>query len=320
VSAEQIASGGMGIDAPRSSKLATFGRQISMPAMASQLIWGLNVSTLKYTISQLDPYVVGCLRNLTAALILFVILWRSEGAVGLRAEHWPRLLFISFFGIGLNTALWQIGLSLSSATNASLLSTVSPLIAILLAVAIGQETMAWRRALGMVVALLGVGLIVQTDGLNLHNENVVGDLAIMACAVTWASYNVFGVPLLRSYSPLRVTAWSMLLGSIAMVLFSPLVAPSWDVGHASALAWGGLLYAILFGTVLGQTFWSRAIQAMGASATMVYSYLQPLIAVGIAAVLLGERLEIVQILGGVFVLVGVTLGNRRGLRRRARAA
>lgn len=320
MSAEQIASGGAGVNTPPTSRLATFGKQVSLPALTSQLIWALNVSTLKYTISQLDPYVVGCLRALIAGLILFVILWRSEGTVGLRAEHWPRLIFISFFGMGLNTALWNIGLSMSSATNAALLSTISPLIAILLAVGIGQETMAWRRTLGMLVALLGVGLIVQTDGLNLHNENVIGDLVIVACAVTWASYNVFGVPLLRSYSPLRITAWSMLLGGISMVAFSPLVAPSWDVGRANPLAWGGLFYAILFGTVLGQTFWSRAIQAMGASATMIYSYLQPLIAVGFAALLLGERLEIVQILGGIFVLAGVTLGNRRGPRRRPRPA
>ena len=201
MSAEQVASGGAGVNTPPTSRLAAFGKQVSLPALTSQLIWALNVSTLKYTISQLDPYVVGCLRALVAGLILFVILWRSEGTVGLRAEHWPRLIFISFFGMGLNTALWNIGLSMSSATNAALLSTISPLIAILLAVGIGQETLAWRRTLGMLVALLGVGLIVQTDGLNLHNENVIGDLIIVACAFTWASYNVFGVPLLRSYSP-----------------------------------------------------------------------------------------------------------------------
>jgi drug/metabolite transporter (DMT)-like permease len=292
----------------------TFGNRLSLPALGAQLIWGLNVSTMKITIVEMDAYLVGMVRNMVAGLILLVVLVRLEGRIGLAWQHWPRMFLVALVGMGLNTMLWQTGLSKSTATNAALISSVSPIFALIMALAIGQEILVRRRVIGMLLALAGVVLVIQTDGLTFNDSSVVGDLLLVGCAGTWAAYNVMGVPLLRFYSPLKVTTWAMLLGSIAMALFSPLVVNRWDVSHASAMAWFGVVYAIVFGTVFAQTLWTRALHVLGASSTMIYSYLSPVLAVAFASVLLAERLSPAQVIGAVLVLAGVTLSN--GFRRR----
>lgn len=293
--------------------LKAIGDRFSLPALAAQLIWGLNVSTMKIAIAEIDAYLIGMARNFVAGLILMAVLIRLEGRVGLEARHWPRMVLVAVVGMGLNTILWQSGLERSTATNAALISSVSPIFALTMAVAIGQEILVGRRVIGMLLALLGVVLVIQTDGFAFSSSSTVGNLLLIGCAGTWAAYNVIGVPLLRYYSPLKVTAWSMLLGSAAMALFSPFGVSNWSVDRASPMAWFGVVYAVVFGTIFAQTLWTRALHTLGASNTMIYSYLSPVLAVAFAALLLAEHLTVLQAIGACFVLLGVTLSN--GVRR-----
>ena len=287
------------------------GNRISVPALVAQLIWGLNVATLKITITQLDPFIVGFLRTFVAGLILLGILWRTEGAIGFKSYHWPRMMVVACLGFGLNTCFWQLGLSLSTASDAALISSSAPLFAIVLAVTLGQETLAPRRVAGMLLALIGVIVIIQAGGVDTERSSLIGALFLLSSQVTWASYNVLAVPLLRHYSPLRITTWAMLLGSVVLVGLSPLGVRSWDMTRGSLAAWGGLVYAILLGSVVAHSFWTRSVRNLGAGATMIYSYLSPVLAVGFAALLIGDRLDLAQGFGAVCVLAGVTLGVRR---------
>ena len=304
------------------SLLRVLASRFSLPALAAVLIWGFNVPSMKFTISELDPYLVGTIRMAAAGLMLMVMLARVEGGIGLEARHWPRLLYLSVVGSALSTICWQLGLSHTTASSSSLISNVAPVFAMLMAVALGQERLLGRRLAGMLVALGGVLLVIQTDGFDPKGDALLGDLLIVGSAFTWASFNVFSVPLLRVYSPLRVTAWTMLLGSLALAALSPLGVANWDTSGASALAWGGLAYGIVLGSMVAQTLWSRAVGSLGASGTMIYNYLNPVVAVLFSALLLGERLGLAQALGAALVLGGVTLSNTaaRGLRTpRARA-
>jgi drug/metabolite transporter (DMT)-like permease len=308
---ERAAEQSTGISTSRARRiLGAAGSRFSLPALTAQLIWGFNVTAMKLAVTELDPYLVGMTRACLAGLILMLAVRRVEGRVGLEARHWPRMLLVAVVGMGLNTVFWQTGLSKSTATNSALISNISPICALVMAVAHGQERLVGRRVAGMALALVGVALVIQTDGLALRSDSLVGDLFLLGSSFTWAGYNVFAVPLLRTYSPLKVTAWSMLLGSAALAAFSPLGVRSWSVATASPVAFLGIAYAILFGTIVAQTLWSRTVRALGASGTMIYGYLSPVLAVTIASIVLGERLGAVQAIGAAFVLTGVTVANR----------
>ncbi len=173
-----------------------------------------------------------------------------------------------------------------------------------------------QRVLGSIVALAGVALVVQTDGLDLRGNALLGDIFLLGNAVAWASYNVFGVALLKRYSPMRVTAWAMTLGAVALALASPLLVHNWDLSQVSYIGWGGLFYAVIFASMIAQTLWSRAMHALGASGVMVYNYLNPVLGVGFAGLLLGEHFTLMQAVGAVFVLGGVTVSTQVRARKK----
>lgn len=301
------------------SLLELAGSRFSLPALGAQLIWSVNVSTMKLTVAELDPHLVGMARAFIAGVALMIVVARVEKGVRLQSRHWPRMLLVAVVGSALSNVLWQMGLARSTASNAALISNVSPIGALALAVVLGQERLVPIRVAGMLLGLGGVALVVQSNanGAGTAGGSMLGDLLLLGSAFSWASYNVLAVPLLRVYSPLRVTAWGMLLGSASLLVLSPLGVQSWDVSHASATAWLGFAYALILATAVAQILWTRAVRALGASGTMIYGYLMPVLALAVAAVLLGERVGPAQALGAACVLGGVTLANSgRSARRK----
>ena len=290
--------------------LKTFIAQFSLSALAVQAIWAFNVSAMKYTITQLDPYLVGAMRMSLAGVVLLALLYRAEGDIRLARRHWP-LIIVMALCMGLNTMCWQKGLSRTSASNASLIVNIAPVFAMLMAVGLRQERLNLRRVVGMCLALGGVVLIIDPTRVDLQHGALWGELLIVGAAIFWAAYNVVAVRLVVRYSALRVTSWAMLLCSVVLWIGSPLGVDSWAVAQARPLAWMGVLYAAILGAVVAQTLWTRTIQRLGASLTMIYSYINPLLVVIFAALFLGERLTAWQGVGAVLALSGVALTNAR---------
>jgi drug/metabolite transporter (DMT)-like permease len=142
-------------------------------------------------------------------------------------------------------------------------------------------------------------------------DHVSGDLLALGAAAAWAWYGVVIGPLVGALGSLRATGWSML---VAVCGFTPLAfgdvrALAW--GSVSWQAWVGLVYGATAGMVLAMTLWGRAIHRFGPQQVMLYMYLEPVSAVVIAAVLLGEALHPTQAFGALLALVGVALASRQ---------
>jgi drug/metabolite transporter (DMT)-like permease len=134
---------------------------------------------------------------------------------------------------------------------------------------------------------------------------------VMGAAACWGSYAVLSLPLLRSYSPLAVAAYTMLFGGLAVL---PLA--SWDLlrldwGVVSAGGWAAVAYSALMVAAFGFTSWQRGVSRIGANKMLVYQYLVTLVGVVSGVVLLGEGFGIDKALGGAILLVGVYLARRQ---------
>ena len=215
--------------------------------------------------------------------------------------------------MGINTIFWQYGLAQTAATNAALISNASPIFALILAVGIGQEKLVPQaRALGMLVALAGAALVVGTDGLDFGAGSAAGNL------LSRRRNRLLGrlQRLWRSAAALDFALAGHDLGDDSRRADTPRLSPvgvrNWDVSHVSPLAWSGLAYSILFGTVVAATLWSGAVKSVGASGAMIYAYLSPILSVGFAALLLGEHLQAMQVVGALFSSPGVSSAREEG--------
>jgi len=167
------------------------------------------------------------------------------------------------------------------------------------------------QIVGILVSFLGVAMIVgaQSGGLTLSAEHLKGDLFTLTCAAVNGLCAVISKRPLKRHSALRLMTVSFVLGTLSMLPFTwrALLYQPW--GHLSLNGWLGLGYSSFIAGGLGYVLWFWAVGEIGATRTMVYNYLIPVVAVGVAVLTLKEHLAALQALGALIVFAGIALAR-----------
>ena len=272
------------------------------------LLWGANVGIVKSAYQDTHPILFAAIRfSISGILMLLFVLWK-ERDLRIQRKDWTLMALVGGLGVGVYQILWSLGLERTSATNNALIFAISPLMGAIYADWTNKESVQRRRYWGMLLALGGVILVIlkPTTRLHLSLGTLSGDLLSLMAAVCGAIFfTVWPKPLLKTYSPIRVMGYCMIIGSI--VLWTSLLLGSrfmvfGDVGRKGL--WP-LFYAIVFAAMLGHTLWYEGIGRIGATKTLVYLYFIPIWAALFNHFYLGEKIFFQQILGGGLILMGV---------------
>jgi drug/metabolite transporter (DMT)-like permease len=165
-----------------------------------------------------------------------------------------------------------------------------------------------QQYLGMLLALGGVILVIlkPTARLHLSFDTLWGDLlTLMAGICSAIFFSAWSKPLLKTYSPVRLTAYCMVIGSLILWLATFLFPQPIVASHIGAKAWGSLGYAVFFSGVLGHICWYEGIGRIGVTKSLTYLYFIPICAVFFNYLLMGEKVFLQQIFGGTLILWGV---------------
>jgi drug/metabolite transporter (DMT)-like permease len=140
--------------------------------------------------------------------------------------------------------------------------------------------------------------------------NVWGYLLALLGAATWGGYSVALAPLMRRYSPYRLSAVFLVVVSVALLAAAgpQLEDQSFDL---SGLVWLGFVYAVLGPLVITNLLWFSAIDRVGPSRASLFANLQPFLAAVIALVLLHENLTRLQVAGGLLIAAGIVFSRGR---------
>ena len=182
------------------------------------LIWGANFSIVKEALQELTPLTLNALRFPLASLLLVGILWRRDLLQLPAREDLGRVLALGVVGNIIYGLLFIFGLSLTRAGNASLLLATVPVWTILLSYFLGHKRPSALVWLGVTGTLSGMVLVVVGGGgLGSGSGTLVGDLLMIASAIGWSVYTVGSRNLIQRYGPMRVTAWTLWVGTIGLV-------------------------------------------------------------------------------------------------------
>jgi drug/metabolite transporter (DMT)-like permease len=279
------------------------------------VMWGINFSLIKIALRELTPGGFNGLRLLVTAVIFLVLLALSGEGFRLEKKDAWKLLLIGVAGNTLYQIFFIRGVSLTSASNTSLILSMSPIFVALMSAALGIERIHWAAWLGILISFSGLYLIIagQNGGLHFSAESFKGDLSIFFGTILWALYTVFSKPFLEKLSPLKFSAITVSLG---VLFYLPLTAGDilaipW--ARVSWKAWAFIVLSSLFGFVFGYIFWYYSVKKVGNAKTAIYSNLTPVFTAVFAVFLLGDRIRSVQVLGAAIILTGVYL-TRAGYR------
>jgi drug/metabolite transporter (DMT)-like permease len=294
--------------------MARLGGLVRSPYTAlalAPLLWSGNFVVAKAVGDALPPFTLSALRWSIGLLVLLPLL-RGRDLL-LPRNWWPHVVVLAVTGVYLYSALVYAALRSTSTLNASIIQAAIPAVTALLAVVFLRARVAAIAWLGIAVAFAGVAWIVaggQPDTLAALRVGS-GDLLMLVNVLLWAGYTLVGQPLLRARDGIVVTFYSVLVGlaflwPTALWEMQGRAWPVFTLELAAALAYVGV-----FPSVVAYLLWNRGVAAVGASAAALFVNLLPVYTAALAALLLGERVALYHVVGGLLVAAGVYLGSRR---------
>jgi drug/metabolite transporter (DMT)-like permease len=166
---------------------------------------------------------------------------------------------------------------------------------------------------GVVLSFTGVVMIILGSGkpLTLTDQSIIGNLLIIANPICWSIYTVLSKPMLREYSPLKLTAVTMAIGTVPLILVSVPSLGTENWATISTNAWLGLAFSACFAIAIGYVLWYTGVSRIGSARTALYDNLVTVFAVAAAWVLLSEGMTLIQITGAVLVFVSLYVARRK---------
>ena len=278
--------------------------------LVTVVIWSINFTMTKYVLGHgFQPLAYSAVRFTSAALIFVAITFALERSLRMRRRDLLFLFGAAAVGIWLNQLGFVYSLQYTTASTAALVFGTLPIFTMLIARVTGVERLSKRFVAAAGVSFFGVVLV----ALGAHGEvagSPKGILLALLGSATWAVYSVAIAPLMRSYSPFRISALGLLMGA-ALIL--PTAAPQlaeqdWDL---SPLVWTILGFSIIGPLVITNVLWFTAIDRVGPSRASIYANLQPFLGALFAVLLLSEQLTLLQAAGGLAIAAGIVLSRRR---------
>ena len=272
-------------------------------------LWALNFTASKYILDHgFRPLTYSGIRYSLAALIFLAVVLPRERSLRIERRDLP-LVAGAIVLLFLNQIGFVFAIDLSTATTVALLFGTLPIFTALIARLVRMEQLSRRFWIAAALSFGGVGLVTVGSGQSISG-NVWGDLLALLGAATWGGYSVALAPLMRRYSPYRLSAVFLVVVSVALLAAAEpqLGDQSFDL---SGLVWVAFVYAVLGPLVITNLLWFSAIDRVGPSRASLFANLQPFLAAVIALVLLHENLTRLQVAGGLLIAAGIVFSRGR---------
>jgi drug/metabolite transporter (DMT)-like permease len=278
--------------------------------LGTVLLWALNIVVTRYVVTNgFHPLAFATVRYFAAILLFLVFTWSRERSFRI-ARRDLRLVGIAAAIIFLNQLAFVTAAHLTSASTLGLVLGTVPIFAGVLATIVGLERPGRPFWVAGAVSFGGVALIAAGAGGGFSGA-LLGDIFALATAATWAGYSVAIAPLMRRYSPFRISSVVLPLGwlPLAVVSIPQLSTQTLDgFGWTMSLA---VAFAVVGPLFLTNILWFTAIGKVGPSRATLFANLEPFFAVLFAVLLLSESLNGLEIAGGVAIAAGIVI-ERRG--------
>lgn len=278
------------------------------------LIWGSSFLFIKWGVTEMPPVMVVAGRLVMGLVFLFGALL-ARGQRLPRRALWRPLLVVAIFN---NVVPWLClswGEQYISSGLASILNATTPLFSIILASMWGDEQFSGLRLAGLGVGFAGVVVLIGADLRDFFAENnsvALGELAVLIASLSYAIGAVFARRTMRGESALQLATGQILIATL-LVLPVALLPASWPETLPSTRALLGVGALGLFGSGLAYVLFYALLEQVGATRTVVVTYLLPIVAIFLGWAVLGEAIFLRTVAGMGLILGGILLVNRIGV-------
>ncbi len=275
--------------------------------MTAAILWAVSGTSGKYLFQHgLTPYDVVQLRlTMSTPILAIVLLIRRPHLLKIEASDIFYFAVLGIVGMGMVQFTYFYAISKIKVAAAILLEYLAPAFIALYSILFARERLSCLTLTALAGAIMGCYLVVGAYSLDLLAMNKMGILGGLGAAVSFAWYSVHGERGMRKYHPWTVFFYALLF---ATLLWNTLHPPFRSFqGHKTPFMWLLIVYIALFGTLIPFGLYFEGINLIRSTRASIVATLEPITAGFVSFFFLGEKLEPLQILGGVLVIFSIIL-------------
>lgn len=288
--------------------------RVHIPLLIVQITFGSLPPFSKLALKYFPPMSVVFFRVISTAILFSTIFFAFKKEIIKEKKHYAWFALFGLFGVAGNQLFYLMGVSITTAVNAGILVTTIPIFTLIVALLLRKEELNFIKVLGVIVAFSGVAFLIDFGRFQL-NENLLGDLFIMANSCCYAVYLVISKKMLRIYSSFTVITYVFIFSSF---LVAPFTIPSLANINFSSIPLNGylaLLMVLVSGTFIPYLTVTFALQNTQSTSVAIYSYLQPIIATLLSIMIVGEPLTLKLVIAAAIIIFGVSIVTFAGIFR-----
>lgn len=276
-----------------------------MPMLLLALMWGLSIPITKLGLQSLPPLTLTALRFAVAVPILMLFVIRKP----VPWQAMPQMIALGILGIGVGQIAQIFGIEGTTASVGTIISATIPVFVVIFAALRLRQRVTLRQQAGILAAFIGIACVALGQGGDVdpaQQSTVRGALWMLVSALSIAFYYVWNVELAEAHGMPQVAAWGTLFGFLALLPWA-----RWEAAQMPIrLTLENMLVAIYLGVAVsaaGLFLWLHILRTVPAGIAAAVQYLQPVFGIGAAALMFGDRLGPMFLLGVVLILGGLAL-------------
>lgn len=258
----------------------------------------------------IDPLILSQTRTSFSLLVSFPFLVGRRGWQGIELPR-PDLIqcfILGMLGVAASNYFYYVAIQRTSIAIAIVLQYTAPVWVLLYVVARGQQRLTVQKIAAVAVAITGIALTIGIVGMRSASSlrlDAWGLIAAILASFSFAFYNVGGHHILARHDRWRVLVWTLATASI----FWLLVNPPWKVAaaHYTPAQWGFLFIFSMISVLGSFSLYFLGLQYLEPSRAIIASCLEPVFSILLAALLLGEGVRPIQVIGIVLVLSAIVI-------------
>ncbi len=280
------------------------------------VVWGTSFIATKVALRDVSPMTVVWLRFGIGTFILGGFALQRKLFYLPKRRDLPYLFSLGFLGITFHQWLQSTGLVTAQASTTAWIVATTPVFMVLIGRIFLREQFTLTKFIGIVVATVG-GIAVVSAGdiasVISGKFGTIGDFLILISAINWAVFSALSSRGLKTYPVIWMLLYVIGLGWLFSTILLFTIGPGLsEVTSLSLSGWLGVLFLGIACSGVAYIFWYDALQIVPVSQVGAFLYIEPLVVVIVARLLLEEAIGPASLVGGGAILLGVWLVNRRG--------
>ena len=268
------------------------------------IIWGFSFLSIKVSLVALPPVTLALVTFIIASLVLFLFLKVKKVKLKFQFKDLPIFLAAGFSGITIYFFFENNAIKLTTASNASLIVTIVPILTIIGERIVFKTPLTKIKIFSVIISIIGVYFVVDY---NTGSSNLIGNLLMIGACISWLVYSLITKPLFKRYSQLEIVFYQTIIGTIGFIPFIFFEKPNLEALNTTIIL--NLLFLGIFCSAICYYFYVYAMKQIGIGVSSLFINLIPIITVIASFFILNERISIIQMIGGALIVFSVYLIN-----------